>query len=518
MTADIPHFEVGLEDRPPSQYTTEDIPALLAVIDDLKRLVAEQQSLDTERQHLITEQQRLIAELSDENAQLKAQIAELTSQLNQNSRNSSRPPSMDGFRRPQTPRKKGERPPGGQKGHKGHTLSLAEPDFVIPHTVANCSHCGASLENVEPISEERRQVFEIPPIWMLVLEHLAERKQCPHCGCIHSAEFPDGVTNHVQYGANLKAFLVYLHVYQLLPYDRTSEMVFDLLGHSISPATVVSAVSECSQNLTGVEETIRKLLQDTSILHVDETGMRVKGTRHWLHVASTDLLTYYRYHRNRGAKATDAMGILPEFHGTVVHDFWSTYFKYSCSHAICNAHLLRELRGITENFRHQWSEALDDLLNEIKIAVDVEKEKRRGLLTPEAIAAFEERYQEILNAGEEETKTSEPPEEPGKRGKKKQSKAKNLLDRCRKYQEDILRFMRDFTVPFTNNQAERDLRMMKLKQKISGTFRSEKGAENFCRTRGFISTIKKHDLPVLAELRDVFKGTPFMPTATHRVA
>ena len=345
MTADIPHFDAGLENRPPSQYTVEDIPALLAVIGDLKRLVAE---------------------LRAENAQLKAQIAELTSQLNQNSRNSSRPPSMDGFRRPQTPRKKGEHPPGGQKGHKGHTLyPVPDPDIVIPHTVTDCPQCGASLEHVEPFDEERRQVFEIPPLRMFVLEHCAERKQCPHCGCIHKAEFPADVTNYVQYGANLKAFLVYLSVYQLLPYDRASEMVSDLLGHPISPATVVSAVSECSQNLTGVEETIRKLLQDTSILHVDETGMRVKGTRHWLHVASTDLLTYYRYHRNRGAKATDAMGILPEFHGTVVHDFWSTYFKYSCSHAICNAHLLRELRGITENFRHQWSEALDDLLNEM---------------------------------------------------------------------------------------------------------------------------------------------------------
>ena len=498
MTADIPHFDVGLEDRPPSQYTVEDIPALLAVINDLKHLVAE---------------------LRAENAQLKAQIAELTSQLNQNSRNSSRPPSMDGFRRPQTPRKKGKRPSGGQKGHKGHTLcQVSDPDTVIPHTVTDCPQCGASLEHIKPFGKERRQVFDIPPRRIIVTEHCAERKQCPHCGCIHQAEFPADVPNHVQYGANLKAFLVYLHVYQLLPYDRASEMISDLFGHPISPATVVSAVNECSRNLTGVEETIRKLLQDAPILHVDETGMRVKTIRHWLHVASTDLLTYYRCHRNRGAKATDAMGILPKFHGTTVHDFWGTYLKYSCSHAFCNAHLLRELRGITENFGHQWSEALDDLLNEIKAAVDVEKGEERDLLAPERVAAFEERYQKILAAGEEETKTSELPEEPGKRGRKKQSKAKNLLDRCRKYQEEILRFMKDFTVPFTNNQAERDLRMMKLKQKISGTFRSEAGAENFCRTRGFISTIKKHGLPILAELREAFKGTPFIPTATHQVA
>ena len=320
----------------------------------------------------------------------------------------------------------------------------------------------------------------------------------------------------MQYGITLKTFLVYFCIYQLLPYDRASEMVFDLFGHSLSQATVVAAVGECSQNLTGVEERIRELLQGAQILHVDETGMRVNGTRHWLHVAGTDLLTCYGYHRKRGAQATDAMGILPAFRGTMIHDFWAPYFGYSSDHAICNAHLLRELRGISENYRHQWSEALSNLLLDMKTAVDVAKQEG-SVLTPERRAAFEERYRRILEAGEEEAKTPGVPEEPGKRGRKKQSKAKNLLDRCRNYQHQILAFMKDFTIPFTNNQAERDLRMMKLKQKISGTFRSEEGAVNFCRVRGFISTIKKHDRPVLSELRAVFEGTPFVPTAAHRM-
>ena len=279
---------------------------------------------------------------------------------------------------------------------------------------------------------------------------------------------------------------------------------------------MVAIVNECPQNLTGVEDDLRKFLQNAHILHVDETGMRVGDTRQWLHVASTDLLTCYGHPRNRGAKATEAMGILPEFQGTAVHDFWAPFFGYACSHAICNAHLLREFRGITENFGHQWSGALGNLLIEIKTAADIAKQEGRSL-TPEGLATFEGQYREILEAGEEETKISEIPEEQGKRGRKKQSKAKNLLDRCRKYQGEILAFAKDLPIPFTNNQAERDLRMMKLRQKISGVFRSEEGATYFCRVRGFISTVKKHDRPVLSELRRVFGGTPFMPTATHRM-
>ena len=404
-----------------------------------------------------------------------------------------------------------------RRGHKGHTLQqVPNPDAVIVHTVSTCSRCGTSLENVEPFDRECRQIFDFLAFSFFVLEHCAEHKRCPRCGCVNKAEFPADVKHHVQYGINLKTFLVYLCVYQLLPYERASEIVSDLSGHHVSPATVVSIVNECSQNLGGAEDDIRKLLQNAHILHVDETGMRVGGTRQWLHVASTDLLTCYGYHRNRGAKATEDMGILPEFQGTAVHDFWAPYFGYACSHATCNAHLLRELRGITENFGHHWSGALGNLLSEIKAAVDAAKGEGR-VLTPEKIAAFEEQYLRVLEAGKEELEASDLHEVPGKRGRKKQSKAKNLLDRCYKYQKEILAFMKDSSIPFTNNQAERNHRMMKLKQKISGTFRSEKGARNFCRIRGFISMIKKHGRQVLPELMRVFEGAPFIPTAVHRV-
>ena len=503
MTPDICPPQKDVETRPPSDYTVADIPTLLATIDDLKCI--------------ILEQQRIITELRDENARLKARIAELEARLNQNSRNSSRPPSLDGFRRPQTPRKKGERSPGGQKGHKGHTLqSVAVPDAIVVHAVSVCPTCGTSLAAVAPIAVERRQVHDVPPLRIIVTEHRAEHKRCPHCGCSHRAAFPAEASHPVQYGTNLKAFLAYSCIYQLLSYDRICEMVSDLFGRSLSRATVVAAVGECSRNLTDVNERIRELLHGARILHVDETGMRVAGTRHWLHVASTDLLTCYGHHRKRGSQATDAMGILPGFQGTMVHDFWTPYFGYSSDHAICNAHLLRELQGISENFGHRWSEALRALLIEMKIAVDTARQSGHALL-PAIRAAFEERYRSILEAARKETETTGVPGEQGKRGRKKQSKAKNLLDRCHKYQQEILAFMRDLTIPFTNNQAERDLRMMKLHQKISGTFRSEEGARNFCRVRGFISTVKKHGRPVLHELVGVFEGTPFVPTTAHPI-
>ncbi len=282
------------------------------------------------------------------------------------------------------------------------------------------------------------------------------------------------------------------------------------LSASVNRATVVAAVGEHSRNLTGVDERIRELLHGAQILYVDETGMRVVGTRHWLHIASTDRLTCYGHHRKRGTQATDAMGILPGFQGTMIHEFWAPDFGYSSDHAICNAHLLRELQGISENAGHRRSEALRALLIEMKTAVDTARQNLPALL-PAIRAAFEERYRSILEAGGKETETTGVPGEQGKRGRKRQSKAKNLLDRCHKYQREILAFLRDFTIPFTNNQAERDLRMMKLQQKISGTFQREEGARNFCRVRGFIATVKKHDRPVLSELGEGIRGDALRP-------
>lgn len=465
---------------------------------------------------IIEEQNRIITELQATIVQLNVRIEELESRLNQHSRNSNRPPSMDGFRRPKSQRKKGERPPGGQNGHKGHTLDWVEtPDQIQVHTTSVCEDCGASLEQVEPSKVERRQVHDIPPLKVLVTEHQAEQKTCPRCGRQNHALFPPEVKYPVQYGQNMKALMVYLSIYQLLPYDRLCETFSDLFGRSMSKATLARTVSECFRNLAEVEEKMRDLLAGAQVLNVDETGMRVNGIRQWLHVASTEILTAYGHHRKRGSQAMDDLQILPRFRGTMVHDFWAPYFRYSGRHALCNAHLLRELKGITENYHQNWSEQMHDLIGEIKRAVDESREHSWNL-DPHQVTHFEVRYRQIIESGMQENPVNQVSGTVLKRGRKKQSKAKNLLDRCQKYETEILSFMYDFSVPFSNNLAERDIRMMKLQQKISGTFRSEEGADWFCRVRGYISTVKKNEMPVFASLLKVFEGDPFIPSAAHR--
>lgn len=478
-----------------------------------------QKDNDTPELYSAAHIQSLLAIIEEQNkiiADLKKRIQELEAQLNKNSRNSSRPPSMDGYRRPPSQRKKGERSPGGQKGHKGQTLDWVEtPDQVKVHGVSECEGCGASLELVEPIKIDRRQVHDPPPFKVIVTEHRAEHKICLHCGQYNRAKFPPDVQFPVQYGHNLKALMVYLCIYQLIPYERVCETFLDLFGRSISKATLVKAVSDCHKNLAGVEDTIRELLAGAQVLNVDETGMRVNGIRQWLHVASTELLTWYGHHRKRGSQAMDGMQILPRFRGTMIHDFWAPYFRYKSHHALCNAHLLRELNGITENYGQQWSEQMYDLILEMKTAVDTAQEQSLPL-SQQLISDFEARYRHIIVTGILENPAPEPVDHFVKRGRKKQSKAKNLLDRCQKYEREILSFMHDFSIPFSNNQAERDIRMMKLQQKISGTFRSEDGADWFCRVRGYISTVKKNQLPVLAALVDAFEENPFIPSVAHR--
>ena len=464
---------------------------------------------------IIERQDRMITQLTEKIVQLEARITELEARLNQNSRNSSQPPSIDGYRRPQSPRKKGEKPPGGQKGHKGQTLEMVEtPDKIEVHSVQVCKGCGASLEDEKPVKVERRQVHDAE-FKIIVTEHRAEHKQCPHCGRVNRAEFPSEIQFPVQYGRNLKALMVYLCIYQLIPYDRVRETFSDIFRRSLSTGTLVNAVQDCHQNLAGVEGKIKELLMKAEVIHVDETGMRVFGIRQWLHVASTEVLTWYGHHRNRGNLATDAMQILPRFKGTMVHDFWAPYFRYPSRHALCNAHLLRELNGISENYHQTWSEELHALILEIKGEVDSVPEHSCSLI-PHKITDFEGRYFRIIENGLNEIPIPPNSDFPGKRGRKKQSKAKNLIDRCILFKREILSFMYNFSIPFSNNLAERDIRMVKLQQKISGTFRSEDGATAFCRIRGYLSTVKKNDRPVLASLVGAFQGNPFTPTCAHR--
>ena len=422
-------------------------------------------------------------------AELESLLEELKARLDQNSGNSNRPPSSDMFVRPKSLRPRGERRSGGQKGHRGSTLlQVDDPDEIVRHTASVCGSCGTSLEGVSGETVGRRQVFDIPPLRLVVTEHRAERKQCPFCHQVTRVSFPDDISCPVQYGFRLTSLVVYLSTYQLIPYDRIGELFSDLFEHRVSKGTLTRMAESCYGKLEGFEDTVKRLLKGEGVLHTDETGFRVNGKRQWVHVLSTRFLTWYGHHRNRGLEATKEQGILPVFKGTLVHDFFKPYFKNGCKHALCNTHLLRELRGVTEAFGQEWSERMGALLREIKARTDTARHLSQPINEEDKVS-FERRYDEITEHGFWEN--SEEPIRRGKRGPKTQTKAKNLLDRCKQYKNQILLFMHDLSVPFENNQAERDIRMVKVQQKISGTFRSDKGAKHFRRTRAYISTLKK---------------------------
>jgi transposase len=372
-----------------------------------------------------------------------------------------------------------------------------------------CKECGYTLENVEVEAYERRQIFDIPPINLIVTEHRSQIKSCPHCGKLNKAVFPESIKYPVQYGPNILASAVYCKNYQFIPYERICEFFNDVMGIKICPATIIKAEKECFQNLEEFENVIKKKLITLPVIHCDETGMKIEGKRHWLHVASNDKYTCYFAHSKRGSEAINAMGILPEFKGIAVHDGWKPYNGYECDHALCNAHLQRELTGIEENYKQQWAKEMNELLTEMKKYTDECKEQVK-YLDFEQIKALEERFNAIIIKGIEENPPSLNPEKQGKRGKNPKTKARNLLERFIENKEQILRFLTDLRVPFENNQAERDIRMMKLQQKISGTFRTIQGAEAFCRIRAYISTIKKNGFNVIDAILAALKGAPLL--------
>ena len=314
----------------------------------------------------------------------------------------------------------------------------------------------------------------------------------------------------------MKSVAVYLNQYQLVPFDRLSETFVDLFGHRLSQSTLIDANRTCYSILGPVEEDIKQQIIASPVICLDETGMRIEGKRKWCHVVSTENLTYYAANPHRGSEANEDMGILPVYSGTAVHDGWSSYFKFKCKHALCNAHHIRDLLFIHEEYKQNWAKDLIDQLIDIKETVDRRKPIHCNLDLAE-INDFEDRYDHIIERAKLEnpppiTSNSQGPIK--KRGKKKKTKAQNLLERLQKYRREVLAFMYDFEVPFDNNQAERDLRMMKVQQKISGNFRSWDGAKIFCRIRGYISTVKKNSSSVIDAIQGVFEGKPFIPQRT----
>jgi transposase len=445
---------------------------------------------------------------------LEARVEALENQKSKDSQNSSKPPSGDGFgKRTKSLRTKSGRQSGGQPDHPGSTLEWQDAvDQVITHAVVTCLGCGASLAEVEVLNLNCRQVHDLPSLQLVVREHQSEEKCCPDCGVLNQGAFPADVNSVVQYGSELKGLMVYLMEGQLLPSERVCQLLGEVLGCEISEATLYNARLRCYEQLAAVEAHIKSGVQVASVVHFDETGLRVKGQLMWLHVACNGWLTAYFIHPKRGQVAMDAMDILPSFAGVSVHDGLASYAKYNSTHALCNAHHLRELRFIVERYQQDWANQMMTLLINIKTQVEIAQDTGQTTLTLRQRADFEQQYQRLIEAGLKANPIPAiNPEQPKQRGRFKQSPSKNLLDRLSRHQSAVLAFMNDFRVPFDNNQAERDLRMMKLKQKISGTFRSSEGAESFCRIRGYLSTLRKQGIQVLDALRLVFMETPIFP-------
>lgn len=436
---------------------------------------------------------------------LTTEVAELQGRLAKNSRNSSKPPSSDGLNRPkpQSLRLPGQKPNGGQKGHPGHTLRQAEiPDHIVSHAPPeHCDVCGVPLGYAFVV--ERRQVFDLPPLGHEVTEHRVLAAVC-RCGKVHRGQFPSGVSAPVQYGPCLKAAVVQLTHHHMLPVSRTGELMGDLFGLPLSDATVLAIHAEAGQLLAPTVTAMGEALKTAPVAHADETGMKVAGKLFWLHVLATTFVTWIGCHAHRGKKAFDAFGILGEFVGTLVHDGWKPYRDLACTHALCNAHHLRELTYAFEEMEQLWANRLIERL----VAACHEVDQVGGALTPDRLASYRREYEAILAEGEAVNPRAPPS---GKRGRTQQSKALNLIDRLRTQADEVWRFATDHNVPFSNNVAEQAVRMPKVKQKVSGGFRTPAGLDTFCTIRSYLATLHKQHTPLFHALTEAFQGSVPQP-------
>jgi transposase len=448
-----------------------------------------------------------IAALEAHIARQDERIAELERQLAATSRNSSKPPSSDGLGKPSPKSLRGTsgRRPGGQDGHNGQTLmQVADPDEVYRHVPARCRGCGAGLGRAPEVGLARRQVFDLPPISIRVTEHELVSRRCG-CGVTTTAEAPAGVNAPVQYGPRIKAIMVYLYMGQYLSKHRTAVALSELFGTPVSDGTVSAATARAATDLDGFREAVTAKIAEAEVAHFDETGFRADGKLHWLHSASTAMFTLITCHRRRGREAMNAAGILPAFTGIAVHDAWAPYDTYPhITHALCNAHLLRELTAVTDHHKQSpdptswcWAnQAIDNLLA-IKTMTD------NGIHDPDLLAHHRKLLVHAALVGTTTPTT-------GPVGAKHRALARRINNRI----EDYLRFATDPRTPWDNNAAEREIRMAKLRQKISGGMRTLTGAQHFATLRSYLATTAKHGIQGLDALIQLTTGNPWQPQTT----
>jgi len=454
----------------------------------------------------------LFMQLQEQVNALTVRVNELEAQGKRNSHNSHQPPSSDGYRKPspKSLRKKSGRRSGGQAGHQGATLEMVdEPDRVEEHWPERCGNCGQSLGASHACGYEARQVHDMPPVRIEVTEHRGLWVCCGRCSAMTQGAFPDGVTRGAQYGSGVASLGVYAQVYQLLPLARTSELMRDVAGCAPSEGTLVNMLAACAKRVAPIRAQIKTAITQAETVCFDETGMRVGSKLNWLHTASTQTLTHYAVDPKRGKLAHERIGILPVFEGVAMHDALASYMRYPGyrgAHGLCNAHLLRELTALEEGGRQRWPTRLKTLLVEMKTAVDRAVERGNTRLRSDVQARFEAQFDRLVKRALQAN--PRPKYQIGQRGRPRASPARNLAERLRDHKDSVLRFLRDFRVPFDNNLAERDLRMMKVKQKISGCFRSERGAHSFAAVRGYISTVRKQGFGALEALRALFDDQP----------
>jgi transposase len=452
----------------------------------------------------------LFVQLQQQNADLVQRVKALEDRLNKDSHNSSKPPSSDGLRKPRASaslRKRSGRKSGGQNGHPGSTLEYRnDPDEIVEYRPERCEGCSYDLSGVESVVETR-QVFDVPPPRLKCTQHESHWITCPKCGKVCTGRFPSHVTSDIQYGDNIAATVVYLVIYQFVPYQRAVELIRNLFNVSLSEGTIHNICTRAYCALEDVSNKIIKELIKSSLIQCDESGLRVCGMLYWLHLVSNRCFTAYSCQKQRGKLGMEEMGILNEYKGRAVHDGWMPYFLFACAHSLCNVHHIRELIAVYENHKQSWAKDMIELLLDGNEAVKSAIAEGKTGLTAYNLKKLNDRYDAAIKAGLEAN-----PSLPGARtGREKNTKSGALVRRLQRNKVEALAFLYDFEIPFDNNLAERDIRMIKVKQKVSGGFRSLNGAQMFCRIRGYLSTMKKQGFNMYEALRSVCRLEPMQP-------